>query len=448
MDVLSFNTSPLLEWLFESTLYISLLISLVFIIKAVMRGKLPAWWSYGLWLILVLRMLTPWDISLLNVLSLFNTDSAGDMYNTYLLKPVISVPLGSDTTAAASLGTVLLGIWLAGAACFSISTIFKNLIFWKSVKKISPIKDREALDLFDECRELLGVRKNVQIIETARVKSPALSGYFKPRLLLPTGFLGSVKKDELRCVFYHELGHLKCHHIAVSWVTAVLQIIHWFNPFVWYAFRYMRVDQEASCDAFVLARINRVNPADYANTIVGLLERFAENRQLPSLAGIIENRSQIKRRIKMIMNFKKHTNRMTLISIVILFMVGFVFFTSSSGFSGENNSEDEGNEYKVYKIDELDEPPSYINMVIPKFPYEAMIQGIQGRVVIKIVIDKDGYVNDPVVVKAEPEGYFEEAALDAIAVYRFKPGVKDGKPVACIAFQPMKFSRPAPPQLN
>ena len=228
-----------------------------------------------------------------------------------------------------------------------------------------------------------------------------------PGCYFPPDFFDTVKKDELRCVFYHELGHLKCHDIAVSWLVAVLQIIHWFNPFVWYAFHRMRVDQEMACDAFVLSRINRVKPADYANTIVDLLERFIQNRQLPSLAGIIENKSQIRRRITMIMNFKKYTYKMTSISILILFVVGFVFFTSSSGFSGEN---DDGEVYvtpfnlsesdydDVYNIDEVDSKPQIVQYVQPLYPFTAKEQQLNGKVVIRFIIDTEGQVCEPEVI--------------------------------------------------
>jgi hypothetical protein len=73
----------------------------------------------------------------------------------------------------------------------------------------------------------------------------------------------------------------------------VLQVAHWFNPLVWVAFHTLRIDQEAACDAYILSRIKKVTPADYAHTIISLLESFCQNRGLPALAGIVENKSQM-----------------------------------------------------------------------------------------------------------------------------------------------------------
>jgi len=38
-------------------------------------------------------------------------------------------------------------------------------------------------------------------------------------------------------------------------------------------------------------------------------------------------------------------------------------------------------------------------------------------------------VTDEAVVRAEPENYFEQAALSAVRKYRYKPKIEQGKPV-------------------
>ena len=40
------------------------------------------------------------------------------------------------------------------------------------------------------------------------------------------------------------LGHLKRRDIPTGWVMAALQILHWFNPVVWWGFQRMRADRE------------------------------------------------------------------------------------------------------------------------------------------------------------------------------------------------------------
>jgi biopolymer transport protein ExbD len=150
--------------------------------------------------------------------------------------------------------------------------------------------------------------------------------------------------SELTYVFMHELGHLKRHDIGVSWVVTLLQVFQWFNPFVWLAFYQMRIDQESACDASVLKRLKLDQSKDYAVSILGFLEKFCQNRQVSAMAGIMENKSQIKRRIAMILKHKKYSKKITATSIVMLFIAGFIFFTLT-GYATEEQSNITGREF-------------------------------------------------------------------------------------------------------
>lgn len=387
MEPISFQTSWVLGWLLDSTISISVLICLILTIKAVTKGKFPAWWSYGLWLLLLLRMLMPWGIE--SRMSLFNYLPASlenESYMPLLMESDLSIyfiqdhldtakittpPTSTDVDVvkepanryydtynnrepnvlhfSLSLDHALLILWFTVAMLFEIRVLSKNLVFWMLIRRLPSLKDEFFLGLFEKCKLSLAIRKNIAVIVTDHVRSPALFGYFKPRLLLPPHFLDTLQRDELRYVFLHELSHLKRHDIVVSWLVTVLQIVHWFNPFVWYAFHHLRVDQEAACDAYVLSRIKQIQPADYANTIIRLLESFIQNRQLPSLVGIMENKSQIRRRIVMIINFKRYALQTKCALILVLFVVGLLFLTSSTGKADAEKTQTPG-EFKESQV--------------------------------------------------------------------------------------------------
>ena len=148
----------------------------------------------------------------------------------------------------------LFSVWLAGVIIVGISIVFKNSTFWSIIRREPLVTDQKILNLLKTCKSQMKLQTVVGVIMTDKVKSPALFGYLRPRLLLPKGILEKLNEDQLHHVFLHELGHLKRHDIAISWLITVLQAIHWFNPLVWYAFYQMRVDQEAACDAYVLSR--------------------------------------------------------------------------------------------------------------------------------------------------------------------------------------------------
>jgi protein TonB len=67
--------------------------------------------------------------------------------------------------------------------------------------------------------------------------------------------------------------------------------------------------------------------------------------------------------------------------------------------------------------------------VSPQYPPTAMMRGIEGWVQVQFTITTAGTVKDPKVVEADPDGYFEKAALNAVSRYKYKPKIVDGEPV-------------------
>lgn len=62
----------------------------------------------------------------------------------------------------------------------------------------------------------------------------------------------------------------------------------------------------------------------------------------------------------------------------------------------------------------------------PDYPPRAQSRGIEGWVLIQFTITAAGTVRDAKVVDASPKGYFEDAALKAIARWRYNPKVQEG----------------------
>jgi protein TonB len=204
----------------------------------------------------------------------------------------------------------------------------------------------------------------------------------------------------------------------------------------------MRVDQETACDASVLSRIKHSQSTDYANAIIGFLIKFRQNHQLPALAGIMETKSQTKRRITMISNYKSSSRKNTVVAFALLILIGFISFTLSC-ISGVKQAQPEKG---AYNLNELDTKPRVTRRFPPKYPYEAAQQGIEGKVLIKFVLTKEGTVKEPLVVESNPEGVFDEAALEAVKQYKFNPGTIDGKAVDCIIRMPIVFELGAGPE--
>ncbi len=63
----------------------------------------------------------------------------------------------------------------------------------------------------------------------------------------------------------------------------------------------------------------------------------------------------------------------------------------------------------------------------PQYPRQALRDGISGSVLFELVINPDGTVKSARVLKANPRGVFEQAAMAAIYKWKFKPKLVDGQ---------------------
>ena len=72
------------------------------------------------------------------------------------------------------------------------------------------------------------------------------------------------------------------------------------------------------------------------------------------------------------------------------------------------------------------------------YPELALKVGIEGRVVVQFVVNKDGEVVDPVVVRGIGGGCDEEA-IRAVKLAEFKPGMQRGRPVSVRYSLPISF---------
>jgi protein TonB len=66
----------------------------------------------------------------------------------------------------------------------------------------------------------------------------------------------------------------------------------------------------------------------------------------------------------------------------------------------------------------------------PVYPPAAFRQGIEGWVEVEYTVGERGTTGDVTVVAAEPRGVFDDAAIAAVAGWRYRPRVVNGRPVA------------------
>jgi TonB family protein len=81
---------------------------------------------------------------------------------------------------------------------------------------------------------------------------------------------------------------------------------------------------------------------------------------------------------------------------------------------------------RIYQAEEVDRQPEPIKSVKPELPYYLTMTS--GRVEIQVIVASDGGIRDARVVHST-EADLRKYCLDALTNWKFKPGLKGGKPV-------------------
>ena len=76
----------------------------------------------------------------------------------------------------------------------------------------------------------------------------------------------------------------------------------------------------------------------------------------------------------------------------------------------------------------------------PQWPREALIEGIEGYVVVEVTIGADGSVKDVHVLQSEPKRMFDRNVIRAVLKWKFKPRIINGVAVERKAIQMLEFT--------
>lgn len=93
----------------------------------------------------------------------------------------------------------------------------------------------------------------------------------------------------------------------------------------------------------------------------------------------------------------------------------------------------------VHTSETVDTPPRPIEQQPMRFPKELQDRGVEGYVVLSILISPSGGIDQVKVIESKPAGEFDQAALEGIRSWRFSPATYKGEPVSLWIRQKIRF---------
>lgn len=110
--------------------------------------------------------------------------------------------------------------------------------------------------------------RSISLVQCSQNCSPYLIGLRRIRIAIPTAIAAQSDQEMVNSIIVHELTHLVHRDHLLRIVQCLLQSIHWFNPFCWFAVRLQQKDSEFYCDEKSFQHEVVVNRADYAQALL------------------------------------------------------------------------------------------------------------------------------------------------------------------------------------
>jgi len=138
--------------------------------------------------------------------------------------------------------------WLVGVFCLSIW----HLGGWAQLqrlrrKMVKQVSERVNLRL-KYLAEKLGIKRTIEIAESALVQVPAVVGWLRPVILLPATALTGLTAWQLEAILAHELAHIKRCDYLVNILQTAVEILGFYHPAVWWVSHKIRAERENCCD--------------------------------------------------------------------------------------------------------------------------------------------------------------------------------------------------------
>ncbi|MBN1807014.1 MAG: M56 family metallopeptidase [Sedimentisphaerales bacterium] len=351
---------------FSSSMLIqsSLLIIILLILDALIRKKVRLVFLYGIWMLVLVKLVLPTTFSSPVGLGywfgdkapqiIVKTDYIPEKIDSMLQKakpdnrmipfetetatlPLrdISINPNSDVSAeftveaapaTASLswqGFVLL-FWSAVVTAMVLYLIWR-MLFIRNLLSQSKRPDDSIMDMFEQCRKQIGVNRPVLLELSPVAVSPSVCGLFRPKILIPQSLPRKLKTEDLRPIFLHELAHIKRDDLWISLIQTILQIVYFYNPLLWVANVTIRKVREQAVDEAVLVALGE-KAEDYPETLLNISRMtFGRPKLSLRLIGIVESKKALERRIMIMLNKPvPKSSKLGYLGLVAIVVIGSV----------------------------------------------------------------------------------------------------------------------------
>ncbi len=333
-----------------SSLASSVVILLILFTKKVLKKHISIRWQYNMGLLVFILLIFPfiptnllnftnmgsWLLNGLHAPQTVATEMAAIGGGTQTVKGMSwlqDFTISVDRATPGYIVRIFMLIWLAGFVTLAILTFSCNKKLRLITESMKSINDNEIVVLFAQCKAELGIKNNILFGMSILVNAPMTIGFFRTRIILPIEIWKTLPKEDIRYILLHELTHCKNKDIPINNLMCLFQILYWFNPLVYLAFKEMRLDREMACDLAVLNRIPEEQYINYGNTLLKFVHNMSSPAMLSFAADMGGTKRHIKKRVENIATFKAESILLKIKSICVFTLIGLLIFSQVPAIS-------------------------------------------------------------------------------------------------------------------
>jgi bla regulator protein blaR1 len=216
---------------------------------------------------------------------------------------------------------ILVAIYVAGVVVMTIKLTIDLLQLQQIRKKqVFPI-DAVWENHLTKLKGQLRIPRRVKLLISQYIQVPVMIGFLRPVILMPVAMFNNLTAEQLEAILLHELAHIKRNDYLLNIFQSIVETILFFNPFIRWISKNIRLEREHCCDDIVLK--HQVQPLHYAKALVALEEYRLTVNALAMAAA--DNKQHLFHRIKRIMEMKtKNINYTQKLLAVMIIAVGLV----------------------------------------------------------------------------------------------------------------------------
>lgn len=207
---------------------------------------------------------------------------------------------------------IILVIYAAGVFAFAAAEAVRYAKLKSRLSKLRDCKDNETLEIYNECYELLKLKKRLPLKIGA--DSSMLVGIFNKTVYIKE----DESKQELKYILMHELCHYKQGDTILNLTATIGLAIFWFNPVMHIAFHVFRRDIEIRCDNMAIETLGERR--EYAEVLV----RAAAGQHgfIVASTSFLGGEKEVVERVRRIAGAKKRKVLLEAVaSIIIIFSI-------------------------------------------------------------------------------------------------------------------------------